>query len=170
MSTRSYVFTETDKGYQGVYVHFDGYFGGVGATLQASYTNQQVVNQLVQLGNLSSLGKQLTPCEAVKRYGCNAMLRQEYLALSPEEQSQLSEAYYSGQHTIAYHRDGAETLKIIEYPNAMALMNDLEQGCDRFTYVYLFQNGKWFYFNWNSHEWCQLAPKLNQIAKQEEIA
>ncbi|WP_208423131.1 hypothetical protein [Latilactobacillus fragifolii] len=168
MSTRSYIFTETDKGYQGIYVHFDGYFEGVGTTLQASYTDQQAVNQLIKLGDLSSLGKQLAPCEAVKRYGFGAMFNQEYLALAPEEQARLREDYFSGQYTIAYHRDRDEELNITEYPNALALMNDLKQGYEMIANIYLFQNGKWFYFNRNSSKWCALEPRLKQITKQNE--
>lgn len=138
--------------------------------MQEYYTDQQAVNQLIELGDLSVLGNQLAPCEAVKRYGFEAVLNQDFLALPPEEQERLREDYFNGQYTIAYHRDRGEVLKMTEYPNVLALMNDLKQGFHMIAYVYLFQNGKWYYLNWYNYQWCQLAPKLKQIAKQEETA
>ena len=61
MSTRSAIIEKTDTGYRGIYVHHDGYREGVGKTLSLYYTNPERVSALVDLGDLSSLGKNINP-------------------------------------------------------------------------------------------------------------
>ena len=41
-----------------IYCHFDGYIAGVGKTLLNHYTDPEKVNDLMRLGDLSSLGKE----------------------------------------------------------------------------------------------------------------
>lgn len=59
MSTRCQVVKKLkDDLYEGIYVHFDGYVrGGVGETLYKYYSNERLVDKLLALGDLSSLGK-----------------------------------------------------------------------------------------------------------------
>lgn len=60
MSTRSRIaIRQPDGSYRSIYCHFDGYPAGVGATLAAHYTDPAKVEQLMVLGDLSSLGPEI---------------------------------------------------------------------------------------------------------------
>lgn len=168
MSTRAYIFTETDTGsYKGIYTHFDGYFSGVGATLYGNYNDKHKVDRLIQLGDLSALGATIEPSKAVKRFGFDAMLSSEYLALPLEEREQLKKDNYSGDYTIAYHRDRQEEFKQIEYKNIVDLVDNLQMGYGMIEYIYLFINNKWFYLEKNRVIWHELGIKLKRLQKKE---
>ena len=59
MSTRSYIGKQNKDGsIKYVYCHFDGYInGGVGETLFLFYKDEKKIDQLLELGDLSSVGK-----------------------------------------------------------------------------------------------------------------
>lgn len=168
MSTTAYIFTESEgTSYKGISVHFEGQLAGVGAMLLANYKDAQKVANLVELGEIMSLGANLEPCEAVSRFGCGALIKDAFHALSKPEKTRLKDDYFSSKYTIAYHRDGGENLKTINYKNALALMTDLKYKNDGMTNVYLFQNKKWFYLDLNEYKWCELAPKLEDGERKE---
>jgi hypothetical protein len=49
----------TGEGIRSVYVHWDGYPDGVGATLQQHYMNPSKIDQLLALGDLSVLDAEI---------------------------------------------------------------------------------------------------------------
>ena len=56
MSTRSRIAIENqDETVTSIYCHFDGYISGNGETLQTNYSNREKVEQLIALGDISSL-------------------------------------------------------------------------------------------------------------------
>lgn len=56
MSTRSYICIENeDKTLTGIYCHWDGYIEYNGTLLQGFYRDRQSVEELIKLGNISSL-------------------------------------------------------------------------------------------------------------------
>lgn len=58
MATRSTISIKTQEGnYFGIYCHFDGYRSGVGAELLHSYDSEEKIMQLIELGDISSLGR-----------------------------------------------------------------------------------------------------------------
>jgi len=58
MSTRSRIAIENQNGsVTSVYCHFDGYISGVGKTLEKHYTDRSVVEELIELGDISTLGE-----------------------------------------------------------------------------------------------------------------
>jgi hypothetical protein len=60
MATRSTIAIEYQDGsVDQVYCHFDGYLEGVGKTLLEHYTNPMKVVSLMNLGDISILGKEL---------------------------------------------------------------------------------------------------------------
>jgi hypothetical protein len=60
MSTRSTIAVEYQDGsVDQVYCHFDGYLEGVGKTLLEHYTNPIKVMSLMNLGDISILGKEI---------------------------------------------------------------------------------------------------------------
>jgi hypothetical protein len=64
MATRSFIGKINHDGtITGVYCHWDGYPDGVGMTLALHYTNLQKVDQLLELGDLSSLRPRLAPTD-----------------------------------------------------------------------------------------------------------
>ena len=55
MSTRSVIAVAGNGKVEGVYCHFDGYFSGVGATLNERYNTEEQVQELISHGGISSL-------------------------------------------------------------------------------------------------------------------
>ena len=69
MSTRCFIGkTLTDGQVQGIYCHHDGYFSGVGRTLKEFYTTPAQVDALLALGDISSLGMDLTKDTGTEAY------------------------------------------------------------------------------------------------------
>lgn len=60
MATRSNINVKVGDKYHCIYCHFDGYVDGVGKTLYENYSSQELAEQLVSNGNLSSLGQNCT--------------------------------------------------------------------------------------------------------------
>lgn len=57
MATRSTISLELDDGtVHQVYCHFDGYLSGVGAELQANFTDPIVLKELIDKGDMSAIG------------------------------------------------------------------------------------------------------------------
>ena len=50
-----------------IYCHWDGYPSGVGQTLMENYTSPSAINELMELGDLSSLDATLDTCIAYHR-------------------------------------------------------------------------------------------------------
>lgn len=68
MSTRSAIIAQTNQGdWIGIYCHFDGYLKGVGKTLFEHYNNQAVVEELMDLGDISQLGASIQSTVAYGR-------------------------------------------------------------------------------------------------------
>ena len=57
MATRSSVSTITKDGIKAIYIHWDGYIGGVGKTLYNNYMNQEKIEELINIGDMSSLAE-----------------------------------------------------------------------------------------------------------------
>lgn len=58
MSTRSAIIEKLADGtFRGIYCHFDGYREGVGFTLRDHYTDPEKVKALLDLGDVSCLGR-----------------------------------------------------------------------------------------------------------------
>jgi hypothetical protein len=66
MGTRSMIGLEVNNGIEAIYCHFDGYLHQVGRLLSTHYTTHESVQDLVNLGNLSSLGT--SPEDSVAMY------------------------------------------------------------------------------------------------------
>ena len=61
MATRSRIGIENENGtISSIYCHFDGYPDGVGATLEEHYSNKQKLRMLINLGDISILGEQVS--------------------------------------------------------------------------------------------------------------
>lgn len=56
-----------DKHYKTIYVHFDGYIDGLGNTLYNFYKDEEKVNELINLGDASSIDETIESSEFYQR-------------------------------------------------------------------------------------------------------
>lgn len=105
MSTRCFIGKELidSRGrfsYYGIYCHFDGYLDDVGKTLVENYTNESIINELISLGDISSLGNGIFSTVAYHRdHGEDLNIR---------EYSSLEDILKDGWMEYAYIWDGEE--------------------------------------------------------------
>ena len=68
MATRSNIAIENQDGsVSAIYCHFDGYIDGAGKILQENYNTKEEMEQLIALGDISSLGKTIEETVAYHR-------------------------------------------------------------------------------------------------------
>lgn len=117
MSTNSAIIAPCVGGFRGIYCHCDGYVkGGVGETLFRHYTDSEKIAQLLDLGDISSLGERVNPI------GAHSYER-------PERGT-----------TVAYHRDRGEELYAAEQASSV---KEVDQAFDG-PYSYFWDGTKWF--------------------------
>ena len=122
MATRSAIgFIEYDGSVTGIYCHWDGYISHVGRILQEHYNTIEKVEELLDLGDLSSLGPSIG--ERVD---------------DPDASKQC----------IAFGRDKSvpETTALTFSNKQEFYENYLNSGCE---YFYLFDGHDWFLLNKN---------------------
>ena len=119
MSTRSRIgMVQPDGSVKSIYCHWDGYPQNNGNILIKHYTDIEKVKSLIELGSISSLGKNINPdpIDGVHTFD------------NPQVDV-----------TVAYHRDRGEDLEIrIDESESEFIKSDLEE------WGYLFKDGKWF--------------------------
>lgn len=57
MGTHAFICKKTPNGYLGIQLHYDGYFSHAGKILLHFYNTPEKVDELIKLGNLSTLGE-----------------------------------------------------------------------------------------------------------------
>lgn len=125
MSTHSHIFYKNECGkYVGVYCHYDGYVSGVGYRLFHYYTDIEKIKNLIALGSIVSLDKDINPAP-------------QYQNISYLNSKPLLFGYCE-----FFHRDNGEDLTIIE-------TDSLD---DYSGYVYLFENNQWYVHMYNEEE------------------
>jgi hypothetical protein len=128
MATRSSIAMKTENGIRGIYCHWDGYPEHNGKILSESYTDADKVKSLIDLGDLSSLRKDI---------GQKHSFDAKY-----SDQPELSEMF--DDWTTAYHRDRGEAWANTA-PQTYATVKEWQEafdgsGCE---YFYLFDNNTW---------------------------
>ena len=123
MGTRSFIAHQTEKGFEGVYCHYDGYLAFNGKILDEHYDDSEKVAQLIAGGDISTLA----PTIGHKHNFHDFDNRPE------------------GQTTF-YHRDRGDVWRCCQ-PKRLNSMKSLlkhagERGCE---YVYLFDDFAWHY-------------------------
>jgi hypothetical protein len=135
MSTRSRIGIEEAAGgkIRSIYCHFDGYpEGGVGTTLFEHYTDEQKIRDLIALGDISSLGKEIG---VPHKFPGDAPLDWNY-------HNAIQEAGW----TTAYHRDRREDLHISESGSRKEFLA-IDTG-EEYYYLWSCKNKCW---NWCPH-------------------
>jgi len=120
MSTNSRIGIENEDGsIRSVYCHWDGYIAAVGYTLLLNYSDRKVLGDLIDLGNISSLGKNLYP-------------KGDHTFESPEDDV-----------TVFYGRDRNESDQSAEIsPSLVEFVAEVGEGGEEFGYV-LRRDGTW---------------------------
>ena len=137
MATRSNIaIVNQDKSISSIYCHWDGYPEYVGKLLLNHYNNVGIVNELLKLGNLSTLDKNVNPTE-----------------------SHTFDKPQAGV-CIAYGRErGEKDQEAIVFED----LGEFEDSASNSwaDYQYLFDNGVWSYRNVNKKNgWQELTPKV----------
>ena len=120
MATRSYIAMKIGEDtYKGVYCHYDGYLDYNGLMLYEHYNTKERVEELISLGNISSLHEKI----------------------APEEGSHHSFDNPDPGVTVFYGRDRGE-----EGQEAFTCTEEELKDTDSWIeYIYVFDNGKWYY-------------------------
>lgn len=115
-----------NKQIRSIYSHWDGNPMELGKTLLENYTNEKVINEIINLGSVSAL-KSSIQC--------------------PEGHD--FETPVDG-YSIFYNRDRGDELNIVEEEvDILTIEETLKFHCD-LEFNYLFNNGKWYVSTENS--------------------
>ena len=120
MATRSRIGIKEESGeVRSIYCHFDGYPEGVGVVLSKHYQDADKVRQLMDLGDLSTLGAEI---------------------------GEVQDFNWPNQDwCLAYGRDRGETAtESREYESEFSWWIDSSNGW--IDYLYLYKDGKWSYW------------------------
>jgi hypothetical protein len=122
MATRSTIAIMHGDRVKSVYCHWDGYPAGVGATLLRHYSSSPKVNNLIALGDISSLGEEIGE-------------KHEFSRLDSTLSSEEYEALY-GKMTTFYTRDRGEDTPFHSHSSVQEWLAERgEQWCE---YAYLY--------------------------------
>jgi hypothetical protein len=137
MGTRSNIgIVNEDDSITAIYCHWDGFLSYNGKMLLQHYTSVDIVNQLMNLGDLSSLNEKLYPDDSKPHTFQNA-------------QDDVCVAY--GRERNESDVDCKTFINIDEFEKFA-----IGSGAD---YQYLFKNGKWTYRNTYKGGWNELTAE-----------
>lgn len=124
MSTNAIIARESESGIDLIYLHHDGDLAG--EILCEHYSEPAKVDQLIALGDLSSLGKEI----------------------GEKQDFNTFRAY--GKVCLAYHRDRGEDLSVRRRPSPMSDEERFTTLKDQMQFMsngYLFREGRWYRVN-----------------------
>ena len=144
MATRSNIgIVNEDDSITGIYCHWDGYPEYVGKMLLNHYNNDDIVNDLMNLGNLSILSESLHSTTVINLYSDN----NRHTFNNPQDGV-----------CVAYGRDRGETGSDSRTFEDLGEYENFGSGVD---FQYLFDNGKWSYRNtYGKGGWSDLTPEI----------
>jgi len=162
MGTRSMIAIQNpySKDVRAVYCHWDGYLEHNGSLLQKHYSNSSKVNNLIALGDLSSLRPEIGEKHTFSRLD-STLPEAEY------------EALYGNMCTF-YTRDRGEDAPFKVFPTLAKAQDYFEGSWCEYLYVYKYkksddyQSGEW-HFKKPGGRWKKLAPAIAKL-KAEDCA
>ena len=119
MGTSCGIAVKTEKGYNTIYCHFDGYPEFMLAMLRENYDSIELATKLVSFGDASSIDARLEPTPGVT-----------HTFDKPEDGV-----------CVFYHRDRGESWKDVA-PKCLTL--DQLLNCKSFDFVYVFEDVEWW--------------------------
>lgn len=161
MGTRSMIAIENpySKDVRAVYCHWDGYLEHNGSILQKHYSASPKVNNLIALGDLSSLRPEIGVKHAFSSLDI------------PKEEQEAYEAEHGNSCTF-YTRDRGEDAPFKVFPTLKEAESYYEGSWCEYLYVYKykasddFQSGEWFYKQ-PGGRWKKLAPAIKKLNPEE---
>jgi hypothetical protein len=148
------------KAVKAIYCHWDGYLAHNGAILNEHYSNSPKVNNLIALGDLSSLRPEIGVQHAFSS-----------LDVPKEEQEAYDKEH--GNSCTFYTRDRGEDAPYKHFESAKAALEYYNGSWCEYFYLFRYdadlESGKWFYKDRNGGAWKRLATALSKI-KEEEFA
>ena len=162
MGTRSMIAIENphSKAVKAIYCHWDGYLAHNGAILNEHYSNSPKVNNLIALGDLSSLRPEIG-------------VQHAFSSLDVPKAEQEAYDKEHGNSCTFYTRDRGEDAPYKHFESAKAALEYYEGSWCEYFYLFRYdadlESGKWFFKDRNGGAWKRLATALNKI-KEEEFA
>jgi len=162
MGTRSMIAIQNpySKDVRAVYCHWDGYLEHNGAILHKHYAASSKVNNLIALGDISSLRPEIGEKHAFSRLE------------TPMDDEAYDKLY--GNMTTFYTRDRGEDTPFKVFPTLKKAEDYFEGSWCEYLYVFKYkksddyQSGEW-HFKVMGGRWRKLAPALAKL-KAEDCA
>ena len=162
MGTRSMIAIENphSKAVKSIYCHWDGYLAHNGAILNEHYSNSPKVNNLIALGDLSSLRPEIG-------------VQHAFSSLDVPKAEQEAYDKEHGNSCTFYTRDRGEDAPYKHFESAKAALEYYNGSWCEYFYLFRYdadlESGKWFYKDRNGGAWKRLATALKKV-KEEEFA
>ena len=138
MATRSHIgIKQSDGTINYIYCHYDGYPEHNGSVLVNHYQNIDKVNQLLDLGDLSTLSEEIG-----------------------EQQDFNNRETHNEKWCLAYGRDRGERNITKRNTTFEELLRD-----DNVSYLYVFDNDKWICYNLYNKCECDLDKYKTELAQ-----
>ena len=161
MGTRSMIAIENahSKAVKSIYCHWDGYLEHNGSILNTHYSNSPKVNNLIALGDLSSLRAEIGEKHDFSRLD-STLPEAEY------------EALYGNMCTF-YTRDRGEDAPYKHFSTAKEAAAYYDGSWCEYFYLFKYddtlESGKWYYRTRENGRWKRLATALKRC-DQEDLA
>ena len=162
MGTRSMIGIENPntKAVKAIYCHWDGYLEHNGAILNEHYSASPKVNNLIALGDLSSLRAEIGEKHAFSQFDL------------PKDEVEAFKLLTENMCTF-YGRDRGETAPYKRFDTAKEAVTHYDHCGAEYFYLFRYdadqQAGKWFYKKGPAGAWKRLATALSKV-KEEEFA
>jgi hypothetical protein len=162
MGTRSMIAIENphSKAVKSIYCHWDGYLQHNGSLLEKHYPNSPKVNNLIALGDLSSLGTQIGEAHPFSPH-------------TNEADKLAYEAAKEAGFCTFYTRDRGEDAPYKFFPTIKEAIAYYDGSWCEYFYLFRYdadlETGKWFYRTRENGRWKRLATALKKF-KAEDVA
>jgi hypothetical protein len=161
MGTRSMIAIQNpySKDVRAVYCHWDGYLAHNGAILAKHYADSPKVNNLIALGDLSSLGRIIGD-------------KHPFSPHTSEEDKLAYEAAKDAGACTFYTRDRGEDAPFKVFPTLKEAESYFEGSWCEYLYVFKYnakddyQSGEW-HFKQPGGRWKKLAPAIRKLNAEE---
>ena len=160
MGTRSMIAIENphSKAVKSVYCHWDGYLEHNGSILNTHYSNSPKVNNLIALGDLSSLRPEI----GEKHLFSSIEL--------PKDQREAHEEAVKDMCTF-YTRDRGETAPYKHFGTVKEAVAYYDGSWCEYFYLFKYddtlESGKWYYRTRENGRWKRLATALKRCDQKD---
>jgi hypothetical protein len=148
------------KAVKSIYCHWDGYLAHNGAILNEHYSNSPKVNNLIALGDLSSLRPEIG-------------VQHAFSSMDVPKAEQEAYDKEHGNSCTFYTRDRGEDAPYKHFESVKAALEYYDGSWCEYFYLFRYdadlESGKWFYKDRNGGAWKRLATALKKV-KEEEFA